>query len=824
MRKKILPVVLGLAILAPIAAGDLNDIVFTADYLAGYYDPYGNWLGGTECLYLVPHKGMLFAAIGYWTDTTSVDPVPGAQVLRKDAPDSPWMEDIHSPVSVRIHSLASIVFETDSTGAPLSSPETLLLAAPDWAVYPYPIKVFSRNDLTGTWEEMIIDSASTKPLVRCFGMHRDTVTGVDMVFAGTGTRKISAGFYDEAVTGKIRWKAEPELDQSWTETGRRVLAFTNCNGLLYASVDTSVFLRYDGESPYWEEVYSWERHPEHPHMRGITAVPNPFGAGEVIIGAREKPGVIERIDPSAGHVVTMELDLHTYFNTHWDTVSNVTLAAYNDMPEFVIPETGDTVNLIGIQVYNPLDRISTWFLVRYRDASYEHYRIHDYFLDPNHPQLRASRTICQSPWESDSGKVIYAGGYDGNSGENHNTAWIFRGELDPKILVHRDIQYDTISGVDPNLLSLDIYRPWGDGDSLLPVVCYVHGGSWRTGDKTNTAYKDEVFTDSGYVFVSINYRLSPNPADTLDPDAIRYPIHDEDVGRALAWVYTNIERYGGDPERIGLTGHSAGAHIVSLVSTDQRFIEDNGVPLSIVKCTCPLDAGGLDIPFYLSISGSGLRELYANAFGTDTTIWPLASPSNHIETGIGIPEFHLVHQNVANRIATHDLFIDSLEAHSVPWSRYIPDSLTHAEINQWIGAYLYIDSTAYFEEESESLTASVLRFFGNCLCGSVGVRETNDITLKPLKYEILTIPNPFNSAVTISAPAGAEIEVFDVNGRKITPPTPLDRGEHGKSPLSKGDLGGLFVWQPGDNITSGVYLVRATIGKESISKRIVYLK
>jgi len=107
----------------------------------------------------------------------------------------------------------------------------------------------------------------------------------------------------------------------------------------------------------------------------------------------------------------------------------------------------------------------------------------------------------------------------------------------------------------------------------------------------------------------------------------------------------------------------------------------------------------------------------------------------------------------------------------------------------------------------------------------------------PENFALSASPNPFNSSVRIAVEGECDspmqIEIYDVAGRliaEITPPAPLDRGEYGKSPLSKGDLGGLFVWQPSPSLPSGVYLVRARFdrlsdrGEESITKRIVYLK
>jgi len=87
-----------------------------------------------------------------------------------------------------------------------------------------------------------------------------------------------------------------------------------------------------------------------------------------------------------------------------------------------------------------------------------------------------------------------------------------------------NIKYDSIPNVAVNLLSLDVYQP-NTSSGLRPVMVYIHGGSWNAGDKA--WYVDDMaklFTDSGYVFVSINYRLSPNPLDTLSTNAVRFPI------------------------------------------------------------------------------------------------------------------------------------------------------------------------------------------------------------------------------------------------------------------------------------------------------------
>lgn len=104
---------------------------------------------------------------------------------------------------------------------------------------------------------------------------------------------------------------------------------------------------------------------------------------------------------------------------------------------------------------------------------------------------------------------------------------------------------------------LDVYRP-AAGVERAPVILQVHGGAWLTGHKRQQARPllHRLAAD-GYVAVSINYRLGPRS---------RFPDPIVDVKRAIAWVRTHIAEYGGDPDRIVLTGGSAGGHLVMLAA------------------------------------------------------------------------------------------------------------------------------------------------------------------------------------------------------------------------------------------------------------------
>jgi acetyl esterase/lipase len=113
---------------------------------------------------------------------------------------------------------------------------------------------------------------------------------------------------------------------------------------------------------------------------------------------------------------------------------------------------------------------------------------------------------------------------------------------------------------------LDIYRPETPGPAA-PVIVFFYGGGWRMGDRTDYRFVGQAFASDGYVVVAPDYRLYPD---------VRFPGFVEDGAAAVAWTQKNIAAEGGDPNRIILIGHSAGAHLVSMLHADRRFLDDAG--------------------------------------------------------------------------------------------------------------------------------------------------------------------------------------------------------------------------------------------------------
>jgi len=257
-------------------------------------------------------------------------------------------------------------------------------------------------------------------------------------------------------------------------------------------------------------------------------------------------------------------------------------------------------------------------------------------------------------------------------------------------ITHSDIAYDSITGIDPNLLSLDVYEPALGADCPAPpVMIYVHGGAWVTGDKTqNVADKITWFNELGWVLVSINYRLTPDPGDAgiadLDPGRVVYPVHNNDAARAIAWVHDNAARFGADGDAVSIMGHSAGGGIISAIATDERYLGAHGLGLDSLRCAVSLDTAAYDIT--ARVKDSLTTDLYINAFGDSPDAWDFASPLNHVEPGKAIPDFFVVVRGSDSRLRQAEDFADALTGAGVHTEFLEATGLSHDDVNKAIGA------------------------------------------------------------------------------------------------------------------------------------------
>lgn len=189
---------------------------------------------------------------------------------------------------------------------------------------------------------------------------------------------------------------------------------------------------------------------------------------------------------------------------------------------------------------------------------------------------------------------------------------------------------------------LDIYRPASPPSRKLPVMFWIHGGGWQAGDKSDVAIKPKVLTDRGFVFVSTNYRLLPE--STMEELV-------GDVAQSLGWVHAHIAAHGGDPERIFVGGHSAGAQLAALVCVDDRFLKKEGVPFTALKgCVC-VDGDTYDIPKIIqtaelrqTIYGGTMPTFgHRQKFGNDPAKHVDFSAVTHVAEGKNIPPFLILY-------------------------------------------------------------------------------------------------------------------------------------------------------------------------------------
>lgn len=247
------------------------------------------------------------------------------------------------------------------------------------------------------------------------------------------------------------------------------------------------------------------------------------------------------------------------------------------------------------------------------------------------------------------------------------------------IRANLDIVYQERTGTDPKLVSLDIYAP-KKAVGKLPVMVMIHGGGWRLGDKSNKAVgidKAKFFTAQGFVYVSINYRLTPE---------VQHPGHIIDVASAIAWIHSHIEDYGGAPETMFVMGHSAGAHLAALVATDESRLKQHDKDLSIIDGVILLDGAGYDIPKKLKLGNAVANAMYRNAFTGNEETQTNASPIHHVEVGKNIPPFLIIPiARRADSIQMSNDLRDALKAAHVDASIHVAEGKTHGSVNSDIG-------------------------------------------------------------------------------------------------------------------------------------------
>lgn len=242
--------------------------------------------------------------------------------------------------------------------------------------------------------------------------------------------------------------------------------------------------------------------------------------------------------------------------------------------------------------------------------------------------------------------------------------------LDPAALpagirVIRDVRY----GSGP-LETFDVYAPSDAHDA--PVILMVHGGGWRRGDKrARRVVENKVahWVPRGFVFVSVDYPLLPGTPPLQQA---------REIGKALAAAPRAAPQWGGDARRFVLMGHSAGAHLVSLVSAEPSLATAQGALPWLG--TVALDSAAFDVA---AIMRARHPRLYDEAFGSDPAVWTAVSPTLQVASRI-VPFLAVCSSQRPNSCVQARRFAEQARRFGSR-AHVLPEDLSHGEINAGLG-------------------------------------------------------------------------------------------------------------------------------------------
>lgn len=222
---------------------------------------------------------------------------------------------------------------------------------------------------------------------------------------------------------------------------------------------------------------------------------------------------------------------------------------------------------------------------------------------------------------------------------------------------------------------LDIYAP--DGATGLPVVFFVHGGTWQFGKRSQVDAKPAFLLANGFCFVSIDYRMLPQANVATQAG---------DVEKAYAYIRANIARHGGDPNRIVGMGHSAGCHLVALTGMRGGL---PGIAALILDDTRAYDLAAL-------AKNGGMVRAYARVF-SDPAQWAALSPASYVD-GRKHPPAFIAYSRASGRSEDSRAFAERLRSTGTKVTLFDGSAYTHMSINRDFG------------EEGDALTAAALAF------------------------------------------------------------------------------------------------------------------
>ncbi|MER8371421.1 alpha/beta hydrolase [Mesorhizobium sp. M1406] len=229
--------------------------------------------------------------------------------------------------------------------------------------------------------------------------------------------------------------------------------------------------------------------------------------------------------------------------------------------------------------------------------------------------------------------------------------------------------------VDYGPAKLDIYAP--AGATALPVVFFVHGGTWQSGKRSQVNAKPAFLLANGFCFVSIDYRMLPE-ADVATQAG--------DVEKAYGYIRANIAQHGGDPNRVVGMGHSAGCQLIALTGMRGGL---PGVAALLLVDTRAYDLAAL-------AKNGGMVRAYARVF-SDPAQWAALSPISYVD-GRKHPPTFIAYSRAPGRGEASKAFAKRLRATGTRVTLFDGSAYTHMSINRDFG------------DDGDALTAAALAF------------------------------------------------------------------------------------------------------------------
>lgn len=236
----------------------------------------------------------------------------------------------------------------------------------------------------------------------------------------------------------------------------------------------------------------------------------------------------------------------------------------------------------------------------------------------------------------------------------------------------------TVSGT----LKADIHSPHPDRPKGLfalvsakptnqvPVIVYVHGGGWIKGERTKVYNLPSYAKSRGYMLVSVDYR--PVPKTSIDGQI-------SDIVKSIRWVRNNIGKYGGDPSKIVIMGHSAGSHLVSMIGVRKLAGPIRGVVAN--------DVQAYNLPEYYRLRNNSMAKVYRQAFGTRRSDWVKYSPITYVDKNSGYPPFLILYSrsDYERRKALANGFAKELRGRGTRVTLFDGRNYTHGSIARDVG-------------------------------------------------------------------------------------------------------------------------------------------